>query len=360
MKHIFYIHSPITYLIAVSVCRYLDLPAKDALFICDGFNRNTEIATVKDISEYNKGKNILSRSYKNIKYFNKAKFVDKIISDFILGYEFIAYVPVMRFVEKVIVTHRKCKGFNFIEEGLAHYYKGETLYSLSIANVRYDWRTSIFRKRQWNEIFRQVILLIRGYNMRLLALPFSYSCYNQFENVRFFGITRDTFPMIDEQKRQIIPLTNDLKPFYNDLELDNGIVWIGDNGVDYYGFSKELYLEGIKKGVIKYLKEEGRNKLFVKYHRGESQTMRSIQIEIFKAYGIDVVVISDNVILEEILLHSKNVTLYGVYSSLLYYASVMGHRALSIYELLKRDYAKNLEGKNMDFFWSKVQAIPAE
>lgn len=360
MKHVFYIHSPITYLIAISVCHYLSLPKKDVLFICDGFYRESQMFIAMDISRYNKSKTFLGRGIKNIKYFNKAKFIDKVINDFILEDQFIAYVPVMRFIEKIIVTHKRCKGFNFIEEGLAHYHKGETLHSLSTASAKSEWRTSLSMRCQWNEIFRQVIALIRGYNMKLLSLPFSYSCYNQFTDVLFFGTNADTFPMVDEQKRQIIPLIKDINPFSNNLRLDNKVVWIGDNGVDYYGFSKRLYLEGIRKGVVLYLKKVGINELFVKYHRGESPAMRSIQLKIFKENGIDVVVIPDNVILEEILLNSINVTLYGVYSSLLYYASLMGHQTISIYELLKRDYAKNLEGKNMDFFWSKVKAISVD
>ncbi|NSL89786.1 hypothetical protein ECE50_023285 [Chitinophaga sp. Mgbs1] len=359
MKHVFYIHSPITYLVAVSVCQYLKLSAEDVLFICDGFYRSDKDITAIDISRYNSG-GAVDRILKTIKHFNKATYIDQVIDGFIGQHNFTAYVPVMRQVEKIMVTHEKCAGFHFIEEGLADYYYGETLSSFSITNAKSSWRLSLRKSHQRKEIFRQIIALLRGYNQKLQTLPFSYSCYTHFNQVKFFGIDTHAFPMADAGKRVIIPLVCSRDNTDAALKPDNKVVWIGDNGVDFYGYGKELYLQGIREGLIAYLKRRGQKELLVKFHRGESKEMREAQLNLFRENGIEVRLIADNVIMEELLLTAENVKVCGVYSSLLYYAAIMGHTALSIYELLKKDYFKSLEGKNMSFFWSKVKDISAE
>jgi hypothetical protein len=46
--------------------------------------------------------------------------------------------------------------------------------------------------------------------------------------------------------------------------------------------------------------------------------------------------------MELLLFEATNVTLVGVYSSLLFYAAIMGHESFSIYECLKKNIPKLL------------------
>jgi len=61
--------------------------------------------------------------------------------------------------------------------------------------------------------------------------------------------------------------------------------------------------------------------------------------------------------MELLLLNAHNVSLVGIYSSLLYYAAVMGHAAYSIYDFVKAEYARVLQGRDMQFYWQQVHLI---
>jgi hypothetical protein len=63
--------------------------------------------------------------------------------------------------------------------------------------------------------------------------------------------------------------------------------------------------------------------------------------------------------MELLLFEANNVTLAGVYSSLLFYAALMGHQSFSIYEFIKEEYSKVLRNRDFNFYWSKVNRIEA-
>lgn len=360
MKHIFAVHSPVTYLVAISVAESMKLPSSDVLLMCDGFlNKDTRYVTV-DVSAYYKRSDPVSRFFFLIRYFNKASLLDTLINNFIAGDTFIAYVPVLRFNEKVLITHKQCVGFNFIEEGLAHYYKNESLNSLSVANSFEPWRSPLHKRKNWRRISSELVSLLRGYNFRLQTLPFSYSCYNNFPDVFFWGVTASAFPMAPPEKKHVVPFVQQLGTSGDKLDLSDKVIWIGDNGVDYYGYSKEVYLAGIRDGFIRYLKEQGIKQAYVKFHRGESRRMQDEQLELFAQNGLVVETIPGNIIMELSLMKARNVTMFGVCSSLLYYATIMGHRSISIYNLVKSEYGRALAGKDMNFYWEVVDQLKTE
>lgn len=357
MKNIFYIHSPVTYLVSVATVRTLSLPEENVLFICDGFQSPYGKIKIVNLNSFYPKKGFFLRLFAFLRYFNKASLVDKIITDFTAGAVFIAYIPVMRFIEKVIATHPKCIRFNFIEEGLAHYYTGETLTSLSVECAGDPWRWQLSRQQLWKSTFSYLLSSLRGYNARLRTLPFSYSSYRYFPDVSYFALTEQAFPMAPKENIQLIKLPQNLMQDTLSLNLDNSIVWIGDNGVDYYGYSKELYFSGIREGFIHYLKKRGVGEIYIKFHRNESPFLRIEQIQLFENHEIKAKVIPDTVIMEATLAGAQNVVLCGVYSSLLFYADTMGHKTYTIYNLLKPEYEKNLLGKDISFFWERVKNI---
>lgn len=360
MKHVFVIHSPITYLVALSTVESLKLEYTEVMFICDGFYLPHNKISITDLNAQYSRKNAVLRVFSIIKKFNKTSVLDRMIDEFVGTSLFIAYVPVMRFVEKTVITHKKCSHFNFIEEGLAHYYKGETLVSLSVESSRDNWRWSITNTSLWKEMFFNMLTTIRGYNFRLRTLPFSYSCYVNFSNITFYGITESAFPMAHSHNKHLVKVPSGINLNTVSFNFDDRLIWVGDNGVDYYNYSSDLYLQGMEKGLIAYLKKREITEIYVKFHRGESQQMRKSQEQMFLAHGIRARIIPDDFILEISLMDAKNVTLCGVYSSLLFYANVMGHETFTIYEIVKNEYQKNLKGKNLDFFWERVKNIALE
>jgi hypothetical protein len=362
MKHIFVVHTPITYLVSVSVINELKIAKEDAIILFHEFdNKNflhNEGYTAISTREFYRDKNIFGKLYNSVHYFNIPASIDELVCQTLRQEKFVAYIPVVTPFHKAIITHSNCISFNFIEEGLAQYWKEETPESLTSLYSKYTWRSSIFKTttRTLNEMY----LLLRGYNFKLLGLPLSYSCYGGFNNITFYGLSEESFPLIKPSKKKVISF--DKKKFSlvrqdYDLDLSNKIIWIGDGSLTHYGFNKELYLKGIKEGCVDFINKKGAQEIFIKFSRDESEHLRDAVKKVFYENKISVSIIPDSVIMELLLLESKNATLIGVYSSLLYYASMLGHNAFSIYEFLKEEYSRALKNRDFSFYWNKVTLI---
>jgi hypothetical protein len=360
MKSLFLVHSPVTYLTSVLVINELKIRREDAIIIFFEFKKIEENSTYKSISinEYYGSNKALKKFQNYFHYFNVINRIDRIVNTTIGEEKFIAYVPVLIFAGKALITHTNCISFNFIEEGLGHYYREETLESLSAINSRDSWRSSI--SKSIKTVSKEMYQILRGYNFKLQSLPFSYSCYNSFKNVKFFGLSEESFPMADRQKKIIVPFEK--KNFASikekfEISVDNRIIWIGDGGVVQYGFDQDIYMKGIKEGFIKFVKMRGEKNILLKFHRDEPEGLRKNIEKLFQDNKISFQVIPDSVIMELLLFDAKNVTLVGIYSSLLFYAAIMGHQSFSIYEFIKEEYSKALANRDFSFYWNIVRRL---
>jgi hypothetical protein len=363
MRHVFLVHSPVTYLTAVAVIHSLGLSDRDAVIIFFEFEKitpkNNQYVAVS-ISEFYSKKTYL-KIYNYFKYFNVIKRIDRLVNSITKNEKYTAYVPVLLFAGKALITNSNCVAFNFIEEGLIDYYKEETLQSLTVIKAREPWRSDFLKNTKL--VLREIYEVLRGYNFRLQALPFSYSCYNGFKNVFYYGFSKDSFPLVNEERRIIVPFE---KNIFTDIEqkqkfdLTDQTIWIGDGAVIQYGLNRELYLKGIKEGCVQYLKQNSIQNIFIKFHRDEPQDLRETIKALFINNGINIQTIPDNVIMELLLFKSSNTTLIGVFSSLLYYAAIMNHGALSVYNFLKGEYARLLTNRDFTFYWKKVKLLDTE
>ena len=116
MKHIFTIHSPITFFSACAVIFQEKLPHEDVIIINDGYNVPFKIGTIVD-SYQQQEKGI----WRKIKNFNLVKAYDQYIKELTHGQQFIAYIDLMHAYQRLLITHPNCVKFNFIEEGTASY-----------------------------------------------------------------------------------------------------------------------------------------------------------------------------------------------------------------------------------------------
>ncbi|WP_214228852.1 polysialyltransferase family glycosyltransferase [Pedobacter sp. B4-66] len=355
MKNIFLVHSPITFLVSKAVIEHLGIPDEDVLMITNAFTNSDHSFKMVDISSFYCSSTKMGTIANSIRFFNRNKLIDSIIDGFVGSAQFNAYVPVLNYVEKIVVTHEKCANFNFIEEGLVHYFLEETIDSHTVAHARDSWRTSSFDLKR---MIPAVLSLLRGYSPRLQSLPFSYSCYANFKDVNFFGITEEVFPLANPSKKHVVKIPDNKGVQSAEYNFTDSIIYIGDCCVDFYNYSCELYLRGIEQGLITYLKQNNISQIFIKFHRLESEIVKQAQRNLFVKFNIHLVEIPNPVIMELALNKSANSILFGTYSSLLYYASIMGHSAYSIYGLLEdKEKYKGMIGRNMDFYWEKVALL---
>jgi hypothetical protein len=360
MKHIFLVHSPVTYLVSVSVINELNILKEDAIIIFQEFEKAgiSERYTSVSINKFYNRDKLPARIYNYFRYFNVPRRMDRLIDSAIGKEKFTAYIPVLTLIGKSLITHSNCAAFNFIEEGLADYYKEETLSGLTAEYSKESWRVSL--TKNLGRVFVEMYLLARGYNFKLQSLPFSYTSYNAFNNVRFFGLTPESFPLVDAKKKVVVPFKEEsFASVYQqaDFDISNKIVWIGDPGIAQHGFTETVYLNGIKKGCIGFLKIKGESNVFIKFHRNEPDSLREKIKKLFRDNGISIQIIPDAVIMELLLFEAKNVTLIGVYSSLLYYATIMKHTSFSIFEFLKEEYSHTLKNRDFSFYWNSVALI---
>lgn len=360
MKHIFLVHSPITFLSSVSVINGLNVDAADAIIIFFELKKipsKNKVYTAVSIDDFFPKKTSVKKIYYYFRYFNVISRIDKIINAVTNNEKFTAYVPVMLFASKALVTNSNCVGFNFIEEGLADYWKEETLNSITAINSGEPWRSSVLKNTKL--VASQLSEVLRGYNFKLQALPFSYSCYQAFKNVFYYGLSKDSFPLVSTEKKIIIPFNkeNFSQIESHNIALSNKTIWIGDGAVIQNNLNEKIYLQGIEKGCIGFLQDQNINNIFIKFHRDEPAQLRQKVKDIFAKHNISFQIIPDEVILELILFESTNTTLIGIFSSLLYYAAIMNHPVYSIYNFVSQEYAKLFVNRDFNFYWDKVKLI---
>src|SRR5215217_5951190 len=127
MKHLFYIHSYVTFLASIKVIKYLKLKHEDCVFVihrgkvddyqCPGIRMVRFGYERYDIETYT----LRYKFWKNWKSINK---LDKFVDDAVENSNFIFYTPqTFQSFLSLIVTHRRCKAYHIIEEGLGSYLK---------------------------------------------------------------------------------------------------------------------------------------------------------------------------------------------------------------------------------------------
>ena len=324
MKHVFLIHSSITYLATLSVIAHEDLNPDDCMILC---SKDMSFEEVLPIIYMNREKELKKETA-------SAKRIRNFISKRGNGDDYILYIPVMGLLAKMLVTSPHCKGLRFFEEGIAAYISD---YNLEYIACEY------FQQKSWtldnwrdyvNLLSRVVGLFLRGVTIKMISLPFHYLEYAQIKDVLFYGLNERTFPVAKNKK--IIDIhnkyTNRLKVKYN---LDNSHIWVSSEFfVDTYTPSIKIHYQ---KKLKSYFEKNDIKAVKIKFHQSESEFSRNITYQMFDEIGIKYELIPDNTIMEIELLNAKNVTMYGDCSSLLMYNAEFGHKSITVVKDLEKN-----------------------
>lgn len=326
MKHLFVVHSNITYLAALGVICKENLPLEDVIIVSDMYERREPvlchyIAIQKPISHCIYTPTAVLRPF---------KYVDKIVDSLTQGQPFTLYVALFSKLQRIIVSNDNCIGFHFIEEGLSNYCAKAPL-RISLAFID---EHRAFRNKTIKNFISDLLLLIKGYNSKIQSFPFLYDGYANIENVKFYGFDDETFTGI--KNVDVISLQEIISrfQFQSNYHFDNEHLWIGSSAVVTKYQTIENYLNAIKIGVVENLVKQRVTKVYLKFHPMECQFSKDGTINLFLKHNIEVEIIPDNVVLEIELMDSKDTTLWGVDSSLMYYVAKMGVKCNSIVNYL--------------------------
>ena len=337
MKHIFIVHSHITYLSALGVVMTEKIAPTEVLILSESYNfpdAPIPICQTKKLAITGKF------------VFTPYKRMDKIIKESIGEAPFIAYIPVFHYMGKYLMTHPQCTKFNFTEEGFAAYYDffSYKLYSAyAIGPFRFSRGLSGLKQR-----LRPVLNAIKGHTPKIEAIPTFYGAYAADPNVTFYGFHELSYYLTADK---VVVNLRDVFTHYRmkaKHNLTGSHIWIGNPDIlSKCNIAVEEYIEAIRSGCVPKLRSEGVTKISIKHHYRELPRQRKLITEMFFNEGFEVEELSDDTILELELANATNCKLYGVMSSLQVYGVILGHESFSIANHIKNYSIYFLNAKNI-------------
>lgn len=343
MKHVFTIHSHITFLAAIGTIIYENLPTEMVVLICGG---GYEPKLKKDFrGEIVKSYDTLEASHSfisKLKNWNYTKSVNKYINQLIRGDDFIAYVDLLSVFNRYLVMHSRCKQFHIIEEGIVNYsdYDDFTLWTADLRNFQWQWKDF----KDINQMFNACIRLLRGRSLRILALPIHPNLYTLHLGVNAYCFSKSAFQYTPDTKKRILDW-NSLTTYISFDEVnvyENAWFWIGDV---FCSISK-VSLNDFERAIQELLKlinpKKEERVIYLKFKGSEREEEKKMTIKYLTQYNFKVELIPKNNVIELIFLLGNKLNVCGIRSSLLIYANLMGHSTYSIYPYLPEQYGKLL------------------
>lgn len=349
MKHIFTFHSPITYLVSLLTVKEERIPAEDAVFLGKNFNAG-------DVPYlYHPSFDGLKRSaMEKLKKPNEPAAFDKYISSIVGDEEYIAYVPLMDMYQRLLITHEKCVGFNFIEEGMISYRLSTKLNHL-YRNFKFSLRNN--PKNNLREFMVSLNYILRGWTLRILEMPFTYEAYIHITGVHFYGISKEVFPLAPEERKTILSI-NDTGQFAyltKGIRLNrDSIVWLEDSYARNNKIPNEVYLNAVDKAVTKIQEMYPGYKIYLKL-RPNGKLSDSTVTKVLKSRSIDFELLDSTVVLEVLMAVNEPLIWVGNVSSALFYASKMGHTSWSLYDYFTTHSNRTFD--NFPIYWENVNKL---
>lgn len=347
MIHVFTVHSSLTFLIAYSVIKHLKLYKEEVILITSGY-----IVPIDGFNVFNSFEDDNKSWSEKILKFNVPNYYDKYIDKLTYSKPFIAYIDLMSYYQKILVTNKNCQGFHFIEEGNSAYQSNDDL-----TDISWHERSMNYRNNQFS--FKSLVRVLRGYNLRLLSLPYIYSAYVNMENIRFFSFSKNAFYNAPYEKKILV--SPDLKDenialMSGNFQLENQVVWLDGSNARYTELSEEYYYNAIQK-AIDILKNRNviLSKVYVKLRPGIKDYNQNQLVKILIRNNIEVEVLPDEMILECFFMLSKNCHVIGTLTAALEYAYVFGHKAYSIYGLFAKQPPTFFD--RMTGFWENIENL---
>lgn len=337
MKHIFVIHSNITYLISLAVVQRENFEIEDVLFISDGYTCNGPIPVTSVKVESNR--DILKKSpcrYARL-LFNPHGELYMAINAFLKGDSFIAYVPVLHLIKKLVLLHPRCVQFHFIEEGLASYYASMTLEDYACVHPD-GW----FYPKGLKGIKSRLHIAYKEFcfkTRKIESIPIQYMNHDA-PGRKFYTFSETAYTSVQYGEKVIIPINSIMNSYsFEDIsDVSNSYIWIGDPDVENQ-HGKQIFTACLKERLFPHIKE---NMLYIRFHYRESEIQRKDFLFLLEKNNIRYKIIDDSQIMELVFLKSKECKCFGIGSTLLMYASIFGHKCYSIAEGIP-NYRENLD-----------------
>jgi hypothetical protein len=344
IKNLFFIHSPITYYLSELIIYQNKIKDDDIVFISESYK--PPLASNRKVTYFESS--ILSKFF-NI---NLPKQVDRFIKREIGDFAFNAYIDLPHIPQRIIITNKNCVSFSFMEEGLASYKKASD----------WDFLTRIAKSGTFRSLplfqIRDFVFFMRGVNAKLLSLPFEPSAYRYFNNVNYFCLSELAFPSVNNHKINLKSDVFNASVFIQEMlakDLNNSIVWIEESFARNNGYTDSEYEQVILK-TINNLDFFDSKIVYLKL-RPKQAIEQSVVYKILKSKGVSVIIFEVDLIIEPYFFYCKDITVIGVVSSLLFYATIANHKVYSMHELFKAIKKPKRNFDDLTFMWDSISCI---
>ncbi|QFZ54432.1 hypothetical protein FEZ18_06300 [Oceanihabitans sp. IOP_32] len=306
--HVFYIHSHITFVIAQLFILEYNLSKNKIRYITSRGYKLKSNEDSYDMTEFYNYLETESRLNKVFKLKEKIEHLDNGIKLLTDNKPFCAYLPQFNHsLFQIIGTHDLCESLVLVEEGITAYKLDKELYKST--------------KIKCSQFLSKLI------SKRFLLKNKHYQPYPKDKFKYAICINKDCFPFIEEKK--VLKINSQIVTNYNNTIENGNVVFVLDSFKERTKISEEEYLMIIKE-TLKLLKTYD-NQLFIKFHPEQNELIRKKTLSfVINNFGFDsITCLKDSCILEFEFLKSKNLTVIGMHTSLLYYAKRFDHHVLS-------------------------------
>ncbi len=335
MKHVFLVHSFTTYHCALQVMEREGLAGNDCVFVLrrdfvpDPLPEGSRCGTLETMQH------LAFDSFRQMRQsFSGLRQADRELSSLLGDDDFHAYVPhTYSLFEHLVITHSRCRGFSYIEEGLTSYYAPEEIgkaYAPRKTSARYHTaRRWLFPKR----------------------LPAEIAFYRD-GHVKAYGLTPQSFPSWPRREVLRLPLENQSRrnEEHPPILVFDAFVELGMVEVEAVEAALKAFLAGIQGKVPK---------LLYKFHPGqtERQTKGALRPVLRSNTGVVCEELAGHACLEEIAARTR-CDFYVFNSATGLYAALYGSRVFTLNDLVLKyspGYAR-LVANLPAMFTEKVEA----
>lgn len=315
MKHVFCVHSHITFYMALATIKHQCLDISDVVFLTTRKYRNPYFRyTMNDFSEY-AGK-LSPFTLKSVFSLRKiTKRMDFRLAEICQNDSYIAYVPHLSHpVFQLLITSKHCRGFHFIEEGMANY-------------VPKNYESHFLN---FSAGLQRMLDVFNFFHWRICL---GHKVFGRFRNYAF----EPSYFYLDSpycrRGKTVVPLKLPQHEVKTRIP-DNAAVVVLSPLLKYHLATDDGYRQCcsfLVEKVAEYTKT-----VYVKSHPETLPWELSMFRDIVKTSGCGMVEIDRDEPIEQLLLSLDGNVVAGIDSSVLFYAKVLNNRlkVISVYRYL--------------------------
>lgn len=315
MKHVFWVHSHITFYMAIAVIKSQCLNNSEIVFLTDRKYQNNYFQYImNDFSGYaGKLSPLTLKSVLNLRKIIKQ--LDRQLIKILQNDDYVVYLPHLAHpVYQILITNKHCRGYHFIEEGLANY-------------VTKNYESHFLRFSVWQQFGLDV------FNFFHQRICLGHKTFGHFKNFPYESSYFYLNSPYCRRKENVI-LLNLIQHKVNTRIPEKAAVIILSPLLEYNMVTQDGYYQCCSY-LIKEISEYTKL-IYVKSHPATSIQGLTMIREIVKSSGCEMVEIPNDEPIEQILLSLNENIVAGIDSSVLFYAKVLNKnlKIISAYHYL--------------------------